>query len=91
MKNINLMPTEIYFLVKGNDDSIFIKDYLINDKNEISFIFSKKENDALQFLKYNDANEIKKFLKEKYDINLLIKRKEIKLKDIHYLKDVIEY
>ena len=91
MKNINVTPTEIYFLVKGKDDSIFIEDYLIDDKNELSIIFSKKENDALQFLQYNDANEVKKFLKEKYNINLLIKRKQIKLKDIHYLKDTIEY
>ena len=90
MKNLNVTPKEIYFLVQGKNDSVYINDYCMNG-DTVNLNFTKIENDALQFLQYKDANAVKKELKEKYNINLVIKKKIIDTKEIHSLKDVLDY
>lgn len=90
MKNLNVTPKEIYFLVQGKNNSIYINDYCMNGDN-LNLNFTKVESDALQFLQYKDANAVKKELKEKYNINLVIKKKQIDIKEIHSLDDVIDY
>lgn len=88
MKTINKSINTIYFLEAGKKEGYFVSYY----SNNINYIeYTRTLNDSLQFLSYKDALEVKKELKEKFNINLNIYCKKINIKNIHSIEDIIEY
>ena len=78
MKTINKSINTIYFLEAGKKEGYFVSYY----SNNINYIeYTRTLNDSLQFLSYKDALEVKKELKEKFNINLNIYCKKINIKN----------